>query len=255
MSTNANARHTRIIIPQRQLLQSCRILFGPEAEITPQFLGYLQPSGVKTAYRKLVMETHPDRAYHVGVNEAILEERFKEVHRAYEQVFSYIQEPDRYILTMPPGSFCRSSRPATKTQSPQRQHFYTGEIPSRKIFLGQYLYYSGVISMRQMWDAVVWQKLQRPRLGDIAGRLGWLSHFQIQNILRQRKRGELFGEFALRMGLLSFYQVLVLLGRQKILQPRIGNYFIERGILLPKQLDILETALKDHNRRHWFKRG
>jgi len=200
------------------------------------------------------MKTHPDRAYHIGVNEVILEERFKEVHRAYEQVFSYIQEPDRYILTMPPGSFYRSDRPISKPTSPQNQHFYTGEIPSRKIFLGQFLYYSRVISMRQMWNAVVWQKIQRPRLGDIAGQLRWLNPFDIQNILRQRKRGELFGEFALRTGLLSFYQVLVLLGRQKLLQPRIGNYFIERGILLPKKLDTLEAALKDHNRRHWFKK-
>jgi hypothetical protein len=210
---------------------------------------------VKTAYRKLVMETHPDRAYHLGVNEAILEERFKEVRRAYEQVFSYIQEPDRYILTIPPGSLYRSDRPATKTPPPQRQHFYTGKMPSRKIFLGQFLYYSGVISMRQMWDAVVWQKIQRPRLGDIACQLRWLSPFDIQRILRQRKRGELFGEFTQRTGLLSFYQVLVLLGRQRILQPRIGNYFIERGILLPKKLDTLEAALKDHNRQYWFKRG
>ena len=54
----------------------------------------------------------------------------------------------------------------------------------------------------------------------------------IQNILRHRNRGELFCEFALRTELLSFYQVLVLLGRQKSLQPRIGIYFIERGIIL-----------------------
>jgi hypothetical protein len=208
---------------------------------------------VKTAYRKLVMETHPDRAYHIGVNEAILEERFKEVHRAYEQVSSYIQEPDRYILTMPPAG--TSYRSASAPPPPHRQHYYRGEMPARKVFLGQFLYYSGVISMRQMWDSVVWQKIQRPRLGDIACQLRWLSPFDIQGILRQRRRGELFGEFALRTGLLSFYQVLVLLGRQRILQPRIGNYFIERGILPPKKLDLMEAALKDHNRRHWFKKG
>lgn len=246
--------NTRIMLPEKQLLQSCRILFGPEADVTPQFLGYLQPSGVRTAYRRMVMETHPDRAYHIGVNEAILEERFKEVHRAYEQVFSYIQEPDRYILTLPSGSFYRSDQPIAKPRSRQRQHFYQGEIPPRKIFIGQFLYYSGVISLRQMWDAVVWQKVQRPRLGNIASQLRWLSPFDIQTILRQRKRGELFGEFALRTGLLSSYQVLVLLGRQKILQPRIGDYFIERGILLPSRLNTLERALKEHNRRHWFKR-
>ena len=252
---NSNDGDTRSSLPEKQLLQSFRILFGPEVIVTQQFLGYLQPSGVKTAYRKLVMETHPDRAYYVGVDKTILEERFKEVHRAYEQVFSYIQEPDRYITTMPPRPFYRSDRPVNKSPSPKRQYFYKGEIPSRRIFIGQFLYYSGVISMRQMWDAVVWQKIQRPRVGDIARKLHWLSPFDIQNFLRHRHQGELFGEFALRNGLLSFYQLLVLLGRQKRLQPRIGDYFIERGILLPKKLDAVEVALKEHNRRHWFKRA
>ena len=251
---NPNGRDSRIILPEKQLLHSCRILFGPEVQITPQFLGYLQPVGVKSAYRKLAMETHPDRACYTGVDEAILEERFKKVHRAYEQVFSYIREPDRYILTMPPRPFYRPDRPATKPPSPQYQHFYKGEIPLRRIFIGQFLYYSGVISMRQMWGAVAWQKIQRPRLGDIACQLHWLSPSDIQNFLRHRYRGELFGEFALRTELLSFYQLLVLLGRQKRLQPRIGEYFIERGILLPKKLDAVEAALKEHNHRHWFKR-
>jgi hypothetical protein len=251
---NANGRNSRIILPEKQLLHSCRILFGPEVQISQQFLGYLQPAGVKTAYRKLAMETHPDRAHHIGVDETILEERFKEVNRAYEQIFSYVREPDRYILTMPPGSFYRPDRPAAGPPAAQHHHFYKGEIPSRRIFIGQFLYYSGVISMRQMWGAVGWQKIQRPRLGDIACQLRWLTPLDIRNILRYHYRGELFGEFALRTGLLSFYQLLVLLGRQKRLQPRIGDYFIERGILLPKKLDAAEAALKEHNRRHWFKR-
>jgi hypothetical protein len=254
---NPNGTDNRIILPEKQLLHSCRILFGPEAQITPQFLGYLQPAGVKTAYRKLAMETHPDRAQHIGVDEAILEERFKEVNRAYEQIFSYVREPDRYILTMPTGSFYHPDRPVTKPPSSPSQHpyFYTGVIPSRKIFIGQFLYYSGIISMRQMFGAVGWQKIQRPRLGDIARNLRWLTPLDIQNILHHRNRGELFGEFALRTGLLSYYQLLVLLGRQKKLQPRIGDYFIEKGILYPKKLDALEAALKEHNRRHWFRKG
>jgi curved DNA-binding protein CbpA len=251
---NPNGRDSRIILPEKQLLHSCRILFGPEVQVTPQFLVYLQPAGVKTAYRKLAMETHPDRACYTGVDEAILEERFKEVNRAYEEIFSYVREPDRYILTMPPGSFYRSDRPATKPPSSKHPYFHKGEIPSRRIFIGQYLYYSGVISMRQMWGAVGWQKIQRPRLGDIARNLRWLTPLDIQYFLRHRHRGELFGEFALRTGLLSGYQLLVLLGRQKKLQPRIGDYFIERGILLPKRLDAVEAALKEHNRRHWFKK-
>jgi hypothetical protein len=220
----------------------------------PQFLGYLQPSGVKAAYRKLAMETHPDRASYIGVDEAILSERFKEVRSAYEQVFSYVQEPERYILAMSARPFGRPVRPAARTQAPRRHNFYTGQIPSRKILIGQFLYYSGAISMQQMWGAVVWQKIKRPRLGDLACKLDWLDAIDIKNIMRQRQKGELFGEFALRTGLLSSYQLLVLLGRQKLLQPRIGDYFIEKGILSSSRLDAMEKALREHNRRYWFTR-
>jgi hypothetical protein len=223
-------------------------------QITSQFLGYLQPAGVKTAYRKLAMESHPDRAQLIGVEETVLEEKFKEVNRAYEQVSSYIREPGRYILTLHPKPFYRSARPAARPAAPSSPFFYPGKIPPRKIFIGQFLYYSGAISMRQMWCAVGWQKIQRPRVGDIAGKLGWLTPSEIQGILRRRNQGELFGEFALRSGLLNYYQVLVLLGQQKRLQPRIGDYFIERGILLPRKLDAVEAALREHNRRYWFKR-
>ncbi|MDA8124286.1 MAG: DnaJ domain-containing protein [Deltaproteobacteria bacterium] len=251
---DSRGQDSRIILPEEQFLQSCRTLFGPEVRITPQFLGYLQPAGVKTAYRKLAMETHPDRAIHIGTEESILETRFKEVNRAYEQIVAYVREPERYILRLPPGSGGRAHRPATAPPAKPQPHFYQGPIPPRKIFIGQYLYYSGRISMQQMWGAVVWQKLRRPRLGDLARTLHWLTPVDIREILQQRNRGELFGEFALRTGLLSYYQLLVLLGRQKRLQPRIGNYFIEQKILLPEEIDAMVEALKEHNRQHWFKK-
>jgi hypothetical protein len=251
----SSGTENRIILPENQLLHSCRILFGPEVQITPQFLGYLQPAGVKTAYRKLAMETHPDRALQVGVEEAVLEERFKEVNRAYEQIFSYIQEPGRYILTLQPGAFRQGGRPAARPAPEAKGHYYRGSIPPRRIFIVQYLYYSGLISMRQMWSAVGWQKMQRPRLGDLARNLRWLTPADISSILYHRHRGELFGEFALRRGMLTYYQVLVLLGRQKRLQPRIGEFFIERGILPAEKLAEMAAALREHNRRHWFRRG
>jgi hypothetical protein len=253
---NANGNDSRIILPRSQFLQSCRILFGPEVSISRQFLTYLQPAGIKSAYRRLAMETHPDRSCYTGLDEATLEERFKEVNRAYEQVSSYILQPDRFILTLSPNLYVRAYRPAAARPAAREHHYaYRGEIPTRKIFIGQFLYYSGVISMRQMWSAVGWQKIRRPRLGDIARELGWLDPSDIENFMRFRRPGELFGEFALRKGWLNFYQILVLLGRQKRIQPRIGDYFIERGILLPGQLNAAEEALREHNRRYWFNRG
>jgi hypothetical protein len=242
------------VIPEQQLHDACRVLFGPQIEIVPQFFSYLQPAGVKAAYRKLAMETHPDRARLTGVDEAVLEERFKEVSSAYEQLFSYVQNPEQYVLAMPPRPSSRPVRPAAKPPEPTCHQFYTGQVPLRRILIGQFLYYSGAISMQQMWGAVVWQKIKRPRLGDIACKLDWLDTLDIKNIMNQRRRGELFGEFAVRAGLLDSYQLLVLLGRQRLLQPRIGDYFIERGILSPWKLDMTAQALKEHNRRHWFSR-
>jgi hypothetical protein len=251
---NQTDSENRIIIPEKQLLDSCRVLFGPEIPILPQFLGYLQPSGVKAAYRKLAMETHPDRACYTGVDEAVLSERFKEVCSAYERVFSYVQEPQRYILDMPTRPFSRPVRPSSKPPANRRHTFYAGKIPPKKILFAQFLHYSGMISMQQMWGAVVWQKIRRPRLGDLACKLDWLKPFDITKIMSYRQKGELFGEAALRTGLLSSYQLLVLLGRQKLLQPRIGDYFIEKGILSSINLDAMAKALKEHNRRYWFNR-
>lgn len=249
-----NDSENRIVIPEKQLLDSCRVLFGQDVQVLPQFLGYLKPSGVKAAYRKLALETHPDRACHTGVDEAILAERFREVHSAYEQLFSYVQEPERYILTAPTYPFGRPVRPVPRPQSSQRHTFHSGRIPSRRLMICQFLYYSGIISMQQMWGAVVWQKIRRPRLGDLARKLDWLDPVDIKNVMHQRQKGELFGESALRTGLLTSYQLLVLLGRQKLLQPRIGDYFIEKGILSSNKLDAVAKALSEHNRRYWFAR-
>ncbi len=49
---------------QRELFRSCEILFGPELRISSEFLDYLEVNGVKSAFRKRALETHPDR--HAG---------------------------------------------------------------------------------------------------------------------------------------------------------------------------------------------
>ena len=67
---------------------------------------------------------------------------------------------------------------------------------------------------------------------------------------KNRSKTGLIGRDFMKLG----YQVLVPLGRQKNLQPRIGIYFVERGILTSKKLDAMMLALKEHNRKHWFKK-
>jgi len=54
---------------KKDLLNACRILFGPAVQLSIDFLRDLEPSKLKSAYRKRAFETHPDRANLVGKSE------------------------------------------------------------------------------------------------------------------------------------------------------------------------------------------
>src|SRR5512147_533243 len=47
-------------ITESDVVQACRTLFGKDVDISREFLCYVQPSGVKAAYRQKAKENHPD---------------------------------------------------------------------------------------------------------------------------------------------------------------------------------------------------
>jgi hypothetical protein len=57
------------VVAEHELYRACKIIFGPDLTVSRKFLGYLQKSGVKRAFRKRVLETHPDRC--VGRGELV----------------------------------------------------------------------------------------------------------------------------------------------------------------------------------------
>ena len=61
-----------------ELFQACATIFGPEIKISYDFLKYLQPVGIKTAYRKKAFELHPDRN-----SDQHAEQLFRELNEAY----------------------------------------------------------------------------------------------------------------------------------------------------------------------------
>ena len=115
---------------------------------------------------------------------------------------------------------------------------------------GQYVYYYGYISFRQLIDAIIWQKFQRPLIGKIAVRWGWLYEDDVRQILQERQRGEKFGEAALRGGYLTPDRLRVILGRQRMLQPRIGKYFVEKRILPVSLVETMAEQSRRHNRQY-----
>ena len=127
-------------------------------------------------------------------------------------------------------------------------YFYKGGIPKRKLLIGQFLYYSRLISWQTLLDALYWQRKQRPIIGKIALDWGILSSDEIERILSERSFKDKFGEYALRNGFITYFQLLAITGRQKKLQPPIGKYFIQEKILDYLEINKMIKRQKSHNR-------
>lgn len=271
---------------ERELHRACQIIFGSELKISNHFLNRLQWSGVKTAYRKRAFETHPDRVARFGEKaQQRNADMFKTVQEAYESLTSYIEARDKGYRLRPtplssifrkksPSKPAYSSRgmwhsqrnyttpqstsqrkPSVKvaSQPPQKRSksdidsLYQGPIPKRKLMLGHFMYYSGIINWRMVVQALSWQKRQRPRLGEIGQRMGILNEYDIKRILKIRTTRQPFGKSAIKLGLLNESQLRTLISRQKCIQKKFGQYFVENNFLRPAQLDILLKKFRKHN--------
>ena len=264
-----------------ELFEACETIFGPEVNVSIEFLEYLQPIGIKTAYRKRALETHPDRAKALGSFARDLNTEFIDVQQAYEKLLSFVETNNGSSVstssfndfktrqTYSYQSQEKSSHTSSyqnnrqhkgrQKQSPHDQkytgkkhkshpdHFYTGSFPKGSLMIGQYLYYSGLISWQTLIEAICWQWQQRPKLGQIAIAWGLISSPDVIRILTVRNLNEKFGECALRIGYISNFDLLALVGKQRQLQRPLGEYFITSGIL--SAMDIMNMANKQqlHN--------
>jgi hypothetical protein len=115
---------------------------------------------------------------------------------------------------------------------------------SRRPF-GRFLRGRGRITLQQLIDAVEWQRRQRPKVGAIAVERRLLSHAEVVEVLRLREPREPFLRTAVRLGLLTPEQARWVLANQLLSHRRIGEYFVERGLLTAREL---EEFLREHGR-------
>lgn len=151
-------------------------------------------------------------------------------------------------------SFMNSAKKACSTQMTLKaqatisDRYFTGNVPRRELLIGQFLYYSGLISWNALNQAIVWQRRQRPIIGKIALDWGILSAEDIQRIMKERSYKDHFGEYAHRNGYITKFQHLAIVGKQKNLQPPIGLYFIQHGLLGNCDIKKMIECLSTHNR-------
>jgi hypothetical protein len=234
------------------IFSSCRLLFGDDVKLSLDFLSYLQPEGLKVAYRDKIKRNHPDRALLLGIPEEILTRKFTQLTRAYDLIDLYLRNLKQIKYRMRSGAI-RKSRHVNKKRPKIKDFFFKGPIPKKELRFGMFLFFKGVISWQTLLDSILWQRKSRPRLGQIAVDWNYLNEEEIFHILCSRKTDEYFGNTAIRLGKLTPYQVSVLLGKQSFYKCRIGKYYTSHRILSHRQIDTLLKEFRLHNFEYRFR--
>lgn len=239
-------------VTEAEVFRACRTLFGSELQLNREFLTYLQPSGVRSAYRKKAKVIHPDR---FAVSCTIIKTRqqrlFQDLNQAHQTVQSYLKQKHHAPNSHYPPKRSAYSQPRTRRQGPPYQKQWArNSLPHRPLQFGTFLYYLGIIPFQALISAITWQRQQRPVLGDIARQWGWLSEQEIRQIITYRSGPHKFGERAEQLGLLDNLQVRTLLFHQRSKQEQIGHYFIAQGFFDTAKRNQLLAQLAEHNRTY-----
>ena len=248
-----------------EVLAAFRLLFSPENGAGMGAFDSLQPDQLKAAYRRKALSTHPDRFATQGeVLQRIHAERFLQVSRAYEILRRYVdlrQRGSRWTVNGRAGAEGVRRQPATAgSQSCSTSGSVHGGrqpraaagsarergIPRRYLRFAEFLYFSRVITWKSLVDALVWQRRQRPRIGEIARKWGWVNDSQVDAAVRDRKPGERIGQVFLRHGLVTPFGLGVLLRQQQRIQKPIGLYFVRHGFMSEREVGLQ----LHHQRRH-----
>lgn len=236
------------------LFDACRTLFGKEVNLSRDFLNYLQPSGAKVAFRNQAKAHHPDA--HASSSILIRKqqtERFREIRQAYDLITEFLDKRHHpKENTVGRGTSQKAShwgKTSNYQHKRQRPHSRGTKIPAIPLEFGMFTYYQGKVTYQQLIEALVWQRRQRPTLGALAQKWGWLSEAKVTQVLNHRGKALRFGNKAIELGHLKPHQVNALLKFQRSLQTRLGHYFIEKGLLTVEEADLISQHLQSHNKQ------
>lgn len=233
-------------LSETKVLGACQILFGEEVKLDRNFLYYLQPGGLKSAFRRRAKEVHPDLLQRGGAEmRRRRTELFRQLVEAHDLVCEFFRQRDA-------GLWGRSSAPPpggrqAHAPTPAGDGYYRGPVPQLHLTIGRYCYYRGVVPYPVLIEALAWQRRQRPLLGEIARRWGWLDDDGVRRINAAGRPRQRFGERAVALGLLGPHQVQSLLLHQKSRQLPLGRYFVEGGFVSSTEMDRLVAEMHRHN--------
>lgn len=180
-----------------------RTLFGEEITFSLSVLQYIQPSGIKSAYREQVKLCHPDMVKGHDVNETDQNTLFQKVHDSYKLLMQY--KENKLRVSEFPGlrphqrtGFKKSTKnyykkeykKATKpSQAKEAEDFFCTleKLPGCRLRLGEFLYYSKVISWKTLIHAIVFsQRSENKKLGNYFVENRILSQAKLTAFLKEQ---------------------------------------------------------------------
>ncbi|MDX2495941.1 MAG: J domain-containing protein [Desulfuromusa sp.] len=241
-------------VTETEVFRACRTLFGAELQLNRDFLSYLQPAGVRSAYRKKAKTTHPDRFAISAIGTRTKQQRlFQDLNQAHQTVQTYLKQRKMFSAEKFSHSYPAYTQPSRHRQSTPNRPYQRSSLPARPLQFGSFLYYQEIIPFKAVIAAITWQRQQRPMLGAIAKHWGWLSDKNIHTIVNHRSGFHKFGERAEQLGLLNQRQVRTLLFHQRSQQKQMGHYFVEQGYFDEETLNQFLLQLAEHNQT--FRKG
>ncbi|MEI8254930.1 MAG: DnaJ domain-containing protein [Deltaproteobacteria bacterium] len=252
-------------VNEREVLRACGALFGSAPGARDELLRSLSLAGVKSEFRKLAFEHHPDRhARESPAEQGRQTERFKQIVEAYALLGRFVEARERGEWSPAPASVpARSEAPRRPDATPwSRGHgahgphgASGGPSSSFRVPIGQRLLRQHLITHRDLVEALAWQRAQRPRVGEIAERWQWMSPEEVQFTTRVRSLGLRFGEKAVSFGYIAGEQLDRILWFQRSRQRRLGEYFVELGLVSEQELQSLgrDGRARDHEAGKGFR--
>lgn len=235
---------------ETEVYRACRTLFGTELQVNRNFLWYLQPSGVRSAYRRQAKAIHPDRFAIAAADIRKKQQHlFQDLNQAHQTIqhFLKLRQSNKLIWPATPAAQQRPAAPRARQRNNTNQPLQV--LPPYPLQFGLFLTYLGIVSFKDLIAAITRQRRQRPQIGDIAKRWGWLNDHHIRKIIAHRGKPLRFGEKAEHLGLLTPLQVRTLLYHQRTRQQQLGEYFVEQGLFDNDRLHELLSQLAEHNRK------
>ncbi|WP_028579970.1 hypothetical protein [Desulfogranum japonicum] len=222
---------------KQQLLQACRVLFDDQILISWEFVNYLQQAGVIAAFKKRAFELHPDRMNSETMTKCGTE-HFVRLCGARDLLLQHIQERDSVFAERPKHIRKMSNICNMQTASVSRS--------STPLF-GRFLHQVGAISLNELIRALTWQKMTRPKIGQLAVAQGYIDRAVIVKILRHGDGQKTFGVKSIELGIMVPEQVKSLLYRQRRMQKKIGQYFVEHNMLSREEVWGYLRQLRNEN--------